>query len=292
MPPLFAPLRRTAEPTSFLPPFFSPPENSSFWGTSIAITPSGTQRTTSDTSGNEVFDWVISSDLLPFNDPDTPTLLHRSSGSCSTPDMSFAPSSLALSCSWEMLHDLGSDHLPILLSVILSPVFHPNERPPSFNFQKAHWDDFAYYFDSHCPSAAEYSSFFLCSAAALFISLALNPAKSSILSVASNAILKPGGLLRWKVRLVKDARLSLPLTEMIKIARLTFPFLDAPRQSSPRPRLMHGKRLALFFHPNQTRKLYTLFSAISLALFPRLLPLLTFLTVLLPGNRLRSTLLT
>ena len=33
------------------------------------------------------------------------------------------------------------------------------------------------------------------------------------LSAASNAILKPGGLLRWKKRLVKDARLSLPLTE-------------------------------------------------------------------------------
>ena len=51
------------------------------------------------------------------------------------------------------------------------------------------------------------------------------------LSAASNALRKPGGLLTWKVRLVKDARLSLPLTEVIKIARLTFPFLDAPRQS-------------------------------------------------------------
>ena len=33
---------------------------------------------TSDPRGEEVFDWVISSDLLPLNDPDTPTLLHRS----------------------------------------------------------------------------------------------------------------------------------------------------------------------------------------------------------------------
>ena len=73
-----------------------------------------------------------------------------------------------------MLQDLGSDHLPILLSIPLSPVFRPNERPPSFNFQKARWDDF----DSHCPSAEEYSS--LSSAAALFTSLATNAAKSSI----------------------------------------------------------------------------------------------------------------
>ena len=126
-------------------------------------------RGTSDTRGEEVFDWVISSDLLSLNDPDTPTLLHRSS-----PDISFAPSSLALSCSWEVLQDLGSDHLRILLSVPLSPVFRPNERPPSFNFQKARWDGFASYIDSHCPSAEEYR--YLSSAAAL----ALNTAKSSI----------------------------------------------------------------------------------------------------------------
>ena len=48
-------------------------------------------RGTSDPHGKEVFDWVISSDLLPLNDPDTSTLLHRSSGSCSSPDISFGP---------------------------------------------------------------------------------------------------------------------------------------------------------------------------------------------------------
>ena len=67
---------------------------------------------------------------------------------------------------------------PILLSIPLSPVFRSNERPPSFNFQKARWDSFASYFDSHCPLPEEYSS--LSSAAALFTSLALNAAKSSI----------------------------------------------------------------------------------------------------------------
>ena len=137
-------------------------------------------RVNSDPCRKEVFDWVISSDLLPLNDPDTPTLLHRFSGSRSSPDISLSPSSLAFSCSWEVHQDLGSDHLPILLSIPLSPVFSPNECPPSFNFQKACWDDFASYFDSHCPSAEEYSSLSLSSAAALFTSLALNAAKSSI----------------------------------------------------------------------------------------------------------------
>ena len=135
-------------------------------------------RSVSDTHRKEAFDWVIFSDLLSLNDPDTPTLLHRSSGSGSSPDISFVRSSFALSCSWEVLQNLGSQHLPILLSVPLSLVYLSNKHPPSFNFQKAHWYDFPSYFDSHCPSAEEYLS--LSSAAALFTSLALNAAKSSI----------------------------------------------------------------------------------------------------------------
>ena len=75
-------------------------------------------------------------------------------------------------------HD--TDQLPILLSVPPSLVFCPNEHSPTFNFLKARWDDFASYFDSHCPSAEGYLSLSLSSAATLFTSLALNAAKSSI----------------------------------------------------------------------------------------------------------------
>ena len=89
------------------------------------------------------------------------------------------------------------------------------------------------------------------------------------------------------MRLVKDARLLLPLTEVMKIGRLTSLLLNAPRQSLPRPRLRHGRQLAILFHLGLTLNLYTLLFAISLALLPRLLPLLTSQTVLLPGNRLR-----
>ena len=250
-------------------------------------------RGTSDPGGDKVFDWVISSDLLPLNDPDTPTLLHRSSGSRSSPDISFAPSSLAFSCSWGVLQDLGSDHLPILLSVPLSPVFHPNERPPSFNFQKARWGDFVFYFDSNVLLQRNTRLFLF---PLLLLSLPLwhrmRP-NLPFLSAASNALLKPGGMLRWKKWLVKDARLLLPLTEVMKIARLTSLLLDAPRQSSPRPtRLRHGRRLALLVHLGLTLNLCTLFFALALAHLPRLLPLLTFPTALLPGNRPRSMPLT
>ena len=96
----------------------------------------------SDPRGEEVFNWVISSNLLPLNNHDITTLPRRFSGSRYSPDIFFAHSSLALSCSWEVLQDLSFDHLPVLLTVPFSLLFRPNERHPSFNFQKARWNDF------------------------------------------------------------------------------------------------------------------------------------------------------
>ena len=58
----------------------------------------------------------------------------------------------------------------------------------------------------------------------------------------------------------------------MKIARLTSPLLDVPRQSLPRPRLRHGRRPALLSHLNLILNLCTLFFALSLALLPRLPP--------------------
>ena len=147
MPPIFS-SPTDGRTDSFSPSILPSSRNLFILGDFNCHHPLWDSRVTSDPREEEVFDWVISSDLLPLNDSDTPTLLHRSSL-----DISFAPSSLALSCSWEVLQDLGSDHLPILLSVPLSPIFCPNECPPSFNFQKARWDGFASYIDSHCPSA-------------------------------------------------------------------------------------------------------------------------------------------
>ena len=167
-----------AEPIPSLPPFFPPPEISSFWGTSIAITPFGTQESLPTPAGRK-----YSSGSSPLTSSPSMTLTH--------PPFSIAPLAVAplltspfpppllpFLAPGRCYRSFGSDHLPILLSIPLSPVFCPNERPPSFNFQKARWDGFASYIDSHCPSAEEYSS--LSSAAALFTSLALNAAKSSI----------------------------------------------------------------------------------------------------------------
>ena len=236
----------------------------------------------------ELLGWVISSDLLPLNDPDIPPLLHCSSGSCSSPDISFAYSSLALSYSWESLQDNGSDHLPILLSVPLSPVFCPNT--PSFNFQKVCWDDFASYFDSHCPSVEEYSS--LSSAAALFSSLTLNAAKSSI----------PFDRIKCHPKAWWSAEMEEAVSERHKAFAAAHRSDEhhqayiytsrVLRLSLPRPRLRHGRQLALFFCLNLTLhiNLCTLTFFLSLALLP---PLLTSTTAsLLPESRLQSSTIT
>ena len=79
---------------SFFPSILLSSRNLFILGDFNCHQPFGTQESLPAPSGGEVFDWVISFDLLPLNDPDTPTLLHRSSGSRSSPDISFAPSFL------------------------------------------------------------------------------------------------------------------------------------------------------------------------------------------------------
>ena len=185
-------------------------------------------RSTSDPCREYVFDWVISFDLLPFNDPDTTTLLHRSS-----PDISFAPSSLAFSCSWVLtIYQFFYPSLSLRsfapTSVPLPSIFGKlagMTLPPTLTltvFQQRN------------------TRLFLFPLLQLSLPLwhQMRP-NLPFLSAASNALLKPGGLLRWNKRLVKDVRHLLPLTETMKIDRLTSPLLDAPRQSSPRPRLRH-----------------------------------------------------
>ena len=215
-----------------------------------------------------------------------PALLRRSSGGRSSPDVSFAPSALAFSCSWGVLRGLGSDHLPVLLSVPLSPVFRPGGRPPSFGFRRARWDDFASCFDSRCPAAEECSSLSLSSAAALFASLAVDAAGSS---VPFGRIGRPPGAW-WSAgvggRLVEDVGLLLLLAGVVGVAGLASPPLGVPRRSLPG--LGRGRRPALLFHLGLILDLCALFFALLLALLPRLLPLLTFLAVPLPGGRLRS----
>ena len=79
-----------------------------------------------DHSGKDLFDWLLSSDLLPLNNPEHHTLLHRATGNRSSPDLSLVPARLASKCTWQTLPDLGSDHLPISITIPIS------QSPDSF----------------------------------------------------------------------------------------------------------------------------------------------------------------
>ena len=156
--------------------------------------------------------------------------------------------------------------------------FAPTSVPLSFNFQKACWGDF--------------TSRSLFSAAALFTSLALNAAKSSI----PFSRMKRHPKAWWSAEVeeaVSERRKAFAVAHRSNEDRQAY--ITASRRASSvilRPRLRHGRRLTLLLHLGLTLNLYTLSFALSLALLLPHLPLLTFLTVLLPGNRLRSKPLT
>ena len=176
---LFAPLRRMAEPTPSLPPFFLP-EISSFWGTSIAITPSATQEVLPNPAGRK-----YSTESSPLTYSPSMTLTH--------PLFSIAPLAVA---------PLLTSPLFLLLLPFLAPgrcfrtwvlttyqTFYPSLSLFGLSPQRASpflqlsesslgWLCLLLWLSlSFCRGILVSS---LSSAAALFTSLALNAAKSSI----------------------------------------------------------------------------------------------------------------
>ena len=184
-----------------------------------------------------------------------------------------------------MLHDLGFDNLSILLTVPLSLVFRPNERPPSINFKKDRWDDLDFYFNFHRPFTKKYLS--LSCAGAFFTLLTLNAVK---LFIPFNCVnLKPRGLLKWKMRSEKDERLLLPLIEVMKIVRLTSLLPDKHRLFLSKPRLRHGRRPAFLFSKSNSKSMYSFLC--SVVGFSYLFSFSSnFPTVPLPASRLWSSL--
>ena len=201
---LFAFLRQLAEPTPFLPPFFPPPEISSCCETLTAITLFGTQKVLTIPVGRKYS--IRSSPLTSFSSMILTYLLFSIALLAVAPSL-LSPLLLPLSLSlvlWRCFRTwvlITNQFNKLSLFSNLSP----QQTSSFFNFQKACWNDFAFYFDSHCPSAKEYSFLSLSSAAALFTSLAQNAAKSLIPFGRIKGNLKPGGPVKWKKRLVKNA---------------------------------------------------------------------------------------
>ena len=58
----------------------------------------------------------------------------------SSPDVSLASSSLITSTNWQTKTNLGSDHLPILISLQMDLTINPIPHRTSFNLKKTNWD--------------------------------------------------------------------------------------------------------------------------------------------------------
>ena len=114
------------------------------------------------TSGGPIrkrfFDWLLSSDPLPLNNPDHPTLLHCFTGYYSSHDLSFFPSPIASKCTWQVLPDHGSNHLLISITISIFPITNSTSRPPSINYNKVHRDEYLFYIDTHCPSPSSFTT--------------------------------------------------------------------------------------------------------------------------------------
>jgi ribonuclease HI len=78
--------------------------------------------------------------ILLQNSQSPPTLLHRSNGSTSRPDLTLVSADIRHQCRVSVLDDIGSDHRPILIE-ISAPMTSKKYQliPPSWNFKKANW---------------------------------------------------------------------------------------------------------------------------------------------------------
>ena len=104
--------------------------------TSMLTTQRGTDSFPPNPLENDLFRWITSSGLEILNDPASPTLLHHSTGSRSSPDILLAPASLAPHCEWRTLHGLGSDHLPIEIVLPLLSSSSTKHTSPQIQLQK------------------------------------------------------------------------------------------------------------------------------------------------------------
>ena len=94
-------------------------------------------------SGEYVEDVINSTNLLLLQDKNSPpTFFHRPSGACTRPDQTLISADIQEQCSWDVLDDLGSDHLPILISISMETEKGNPKRKTAWNYSKADWDEF------------------------------------------------------------------------------------------------------------------------------------------------------
>ncbi|KAF0304847.1 putative RNA-directed DNA polymerase from transposon BS [Amphibalanus amphitrite] len=91
-----------------------------------------------DRVGQRIADWMDEVGWLPLNSGE-PTHSSYRSGSSTAPDLAACSSGLARRASWRLGPDLGSDHLPMVVSVRTTPGSARRIRKTKPAFHKADW---------------------------------------------------------------------------------------------------------------------------------------------------------
>ena len=181
-----------------------------------------------DQSGKDLFDWLLSSDLLPLNNPEHHTLLHRATGNRSSPDLSLVPARIASKCTWQTLPDLGSVHLPISITIPTSPLINSFHRPPHLSIIKlAGTITLLILIPTALLPLTLQHFLFLKPPAPLPNSSMMLPLLP-FLSAASTALLKPGGLLKSQMPSQNAERHLRRHTVSKKTASTISPLPDIP----------------------------------------------------------------
>ena len=105
-------------------------------------------------TGKAIIEICESTNLSLLQDESSPpTLLHRVTKKTYRPDLTMISSDLLNNYTVEVLNDVGSDHRPILTSILASQK-KTRKRKTRWNFKKANWNLYNETFDSKLKDAA------------------------------------------------------------------------------------------------------------------------------------------
>ncbi|CAL1535307.1 unnamed protein product [Lymnaea stagnalis] len=95
-------------------------------------------------TGRKLLDLCNSTNLCIMQSVETPpTCIHTSNGRESRPDLTIISSDLRHKSTLNVLKDIGSDHLPILIKIGKNDVLAKSSRPNTWRYQSANWTKFA-----------------------------------------------------------------------------------------------------------------------------------------------------
>ena len=104
------------------------------------------QRQPEDAMGHKLEDWCIDKNLVILN-TGAATRINPATGGTSTPDVTAAVGFPSIGATWETCESIGSDHLPIKVSISLPPAKKARRGRGRFAMKKAAWDDYRSTFD-------------------------------------------------------------------------------------------------------------------------------------------------